>query len=236
MSILKIGKTVSSDVIFEGHRLETFKGDQGTLKLATPIKTQPVVDISWLPLAAQAYQVSPNIKDYVFVEVPIVTADFPNRNMDCFALKELLRYDVTLGRPVYQTFIGKPAHKDHENKDPLKAKGILFDAHMVPLTIRGKSYHKVKVLSGWDRTKDPKLVQQILDRVRTAYSMGALVNETTCTYCKKVSKAGVIKCHKKGDIIKGILVYETCEGTRFIEMSSVLDPADIDALDGGIKI
>jgi hypothetical protein len=235
MPILKVGESEAASHIFEGHGLDVQKGTDGNLRMAAPLQQRPLIDISWLPLASPAYQISPKIADYVFVEIPIVTADVPNRNLDCFTLGELLRFDVQSGRPVFGSFVGKPTHADHDNKNPLKAKGVIFDAYMVPMEIRGHRYVKVKILAGWDRTKDTALVQKILQRERVAHSMGAWVDYTQCSYCGGIAKSGQITCHQKGQIIGGKLVYETCGGVNFIESSSVEDPADFDAVDGGVK-
>lgn len=235
MPFLKVGESEAASNIFEGHKLSVHDDNDGNTRLATPVAQRPLIDISWLPLASPAYNISPKISDYVFVEIPIVTADVPNRNLDCFPLKELLRFDVPSGKPVFGSFIGKPTHADHDNKEPLKAKGVIFDAYMTPMEIRGHRYVKVRILAGWDRTKDPVLVKKILQRERVAHSMGAYVDYTQCSYCGAIAKSGQITCHPKGQIIGGTLVYETCGGVCFIESSSVGDPADFDAVDGGIK-
>jgi len=235
MPILKVGESEAASNIFEGHGLDVRADGEGNTRLASPLQQRPLIDISWLPLASPAYKISPHIADYVFVEIPIVTADVPNRNLDCFPLAELLRFDVQSGKPVFGSFIGKPTHADHDNKDPLKAKGVIFDAYMTPMEIRGHRYVKVRILAGWDRTKDTALVQKILKRDRVAHSMGAWVDYTQCSYCGAIAKSGQITCHPKGQIIGGILVYETCGGVCFIESSSVGDPADFDAVDSGVK-
>lgn len=235
MTILKLGESEAASTVFEGHRLDILNDDLGNTRIAAPLQQRPLIDISWLPLAAPSYKISASISDYVFVEIPIVTADIPNRNLDCFPLSELLRFDVSSGKPVFASFVGKPTHADHDNKDPLKAKGVIFDAYMTPMEVRGHRYIKVRILAGWDRTKDTELVKKILKRERVAHSMGAWVDYTQCSYCGAIAKSGQITCHKKGQIIGNQLVYETCGGVCFIESSSVEDQADFDAVDLGVK-
>jgi len=83
----------------------------------------------------------------------------------------------------------------------------------------------VILLCGYDRTKDPDLVKDILNKKRIGYSMGALVNLFKCSICGKDQEC---KC-LKGNIVKGKLVYQQCCDVNFIECSSVEDPADVTA-------
>jgi hypothetical protein len=131
---------------------------------------------------------------------------------------------------IYQTFNGKPVHQDHQNEDPLKAKGIIFDAALqyVP---RYNTW-KVRIFKGFDRTKDSALAADIVAKRRRGYSMGALVSAFVCSYCGKIeSKIAPCKCMKagKGSIFDDVLIYSMCADTMFIESSSVGDPADATA-------
>ena len=91
---------------------------------------------------------------------------------------------------------------------------------------------KIVVLSGFDRTKDPALVQAILDKKRNSYSMGALVEHFVCSICGTIDEGpGRNRCKhmdmdNKGDIFEGKLAYQLCIGVNYIENSSVEDPAD----------
>lgn len=228
------GKHYQDDVPFlEGHRL-TVQKREGRVRVASPEleKLQHCacggLDISWLPIAAEAYHLSSNISDYVLVDVPIVVADYPNRNMDAFSYKELTTFRPLIGRPAYQTFVGKPVHLDHDNMDPTRAKGVIFDATLIPF--QGK-WH-VKILKGFDRTKDPRLAKLVQEKNRIGHSMGALVEETECSlpWCKYLSD-GRITCDHirngagKGEIVRGHLVYEGMRRFYYVESSSVEDPA-----------
>jgi hypothetical protein len=71
------------------------------------------IDYSWLKGASETYQISANIEDYIIQEVPIVTVDFPNRNLHSFSFDEVSYFDPRFGQFVYRTFIGKPTYVDH---------------------------------------------------------------------------------------------------------------------------
>lgn len=189
------------------------------------------IDVWWLPAASETYAISDDPRDYVLVDIPIVTVDIPNRNMQAFPYEEVSYFDPLHGRMVYQTFSGSPTHIDHDNKDPLKAKGVMFDAALQ--YVPAYNVWKIRILAGWDRTKDPWLVRQILTKKRTGYSMGALVNSFVCSVCGAVD-TNIRKCpcmqRGKGSVTtSGALVYQLCCGAQFIECSSVDDPADITA-------
>jgi len=243
--------------IIEGHRavaeLRTARALDGRpvpkLILATKSQGGSVnrreLDIGFLRDASDAYQISADPRDYVFVSLPIVTAGIPNRNMDCFRHQELTRFSPIHGRRVYQTFIGKPTHQNHKNQDPTKAKGIHFDASFRKYNVRPgqlgydaqtepMELWKVRILTGWDRTKDPELVRSILQRERTGYSMGALIDYAVCSlpWCQKVTTPTPCEhvAAGKGRMVRGYICYDNVYGVNFIE-TSVLDeePADPDA-------
>jgi len=184
--------------------------------------------IDWLPFASESYHISPKIEDYVLVEVPIVVEMYPNRNMDAFPFSELTAWRPMIGRTAWQTFIGKPVHQDHQNEDPTKAKGVIFDASLSKF--RGR-WH-VKILKGFDRTKDPALAKKVQKKDRVGHSMGTLVDRAECSlpWCRYLSD-NVNTCEHiaqgsgKGMVIRGHLVYELLRDFNFIESSSVEDPA-----------
>jgi len=246
----------SKGVILQGHRAvedvriaATEDGSGQHMVLATRSRRGGIdrrqINIDFLRDAAAAYHISPDPRDYVFVSLPIVTAGVPNRNMDCFTHKELLRFSPIIGRRVYQTFIGKPTHQNHKNQDPTKAKGIHLDATFRKYRVQPGSLGydaqtepvdlwKVRILTAWCREKDPELVKSILRRERTGYSMGALVDYALCSlpWCGKVTTPQPCEhvAAGKGRVARGHIVYDRVYGVNFIE-TSVLDeePADPDA-------
>ena len=193
------------------------------------------LDVGWLPAAAETYQISSDIRDYIIVDIPSVTIDIPNRNLQAFPYEEVSFFDSMQGSLVYQTFNGRPTHIDHKNQNPLEAKGVHFDSTLQ--YVPAYNVWKIRTLAGFDRTKDAKLVADILSGRRNGYSMGALVQNFVCSNCGEVE---VIKkpCRcmamGKGSVIDGRLVYQLCAGVQFFEQSSVADPADPTALSNAI--
>lgn len=194
------------------------------------------IDVSWLQAAADTYQISGDINDYVIVDIPSVTIDIPNRNLQAFPYEEVSFFDNMQGSLVFQTFTGRPTHIDHKNSDPLEAKGVHFDSTLQ--FVPAYNVWKIRTLAGFDRTKDPRLVDDILTGRRNGYSMGALVQNFVCSNCGEVE---VVKrpCRcmamGKGSIVDNRLVYQMCAGVQFFEQSSVEDPADPTALSDSIR-
>jgi len=71
------------------------------------------IGYNWLKGAAETYNLSPDIKDYLIFEIPAVTIDIPNRNMHCFPYEEISYFDPRFGKFIYETFVGKPSFVDH---------------------------------------------------------------------------------------------------------------------------
>tara|TARA_Y100000817_G_C16800320_1_gene519329 strand:+ start:450 stop:1181 length:732 start_codon:yes stop_codon:yes gene_type:complete len=239
--MFKTGENIGSSRVFEGKTCQQGRDYRGNLKVASDnfLTSSREIDVSWLPAAAEKYQISGNINDYIINEIPIVTVGVPNRNLDEFPYEEVTSFNEEIGRMVYQTFIGKPTHIDHDNRDPRKAKGVHFDAQLQKVG----NVWKIVVLAGWDKTKDPELARAILNRTRTGFSMGALVGYTQCSYpgCDATSPNGKIACRHqdygrgKGRVLESHLVYERCYRINYIETSSVADPADHTAHDRWVK-
>lgn len=225
-------KYVPGVCAFDGCKLDQFS-IHGKTHTATTRSPNKPIDISWLPFCAEQYQISPNINDYVLVEVANVVADVPNRNMDAFPYTELTAWRTANSRPAYATFIGKPVHQDHDNLDDTKAKGVIFDATLTPF--RGK-YH-VKLLKGFDRSKDAKLAKEVQERGSIGHSMGALVERTECSIpdCNFISDGTETCKHINGGAGKGgiyivngakHLAYERMLDFYFIEDSLIHFPND----------
>lgn len=223
--------------IIEGHKLEVIAEPKtNRVKVAGADLSAcscDILDITWLKSCSGALDISPNIKDYVIVEVPCVVAKYPNRNEDAFSYDELVAWRTPMSRMAYQTFIGKPTHENHQNQNPKDAKGVILDAVITP--VLGKLH--VKLLKAFDRGKDQELAKKVQQRNRIGHSMGALVERTRCglPWCNFISDGRstcehVANGEGKGRIIQGHLVYEDMLDFYFIESSSVEDPAYIVAL------
>jgi hypothetical protein len=208
-------------------KLDDISSKKQSLVLAnTDQKTFQEIDYSWLPLCSDSYKISPNIQDYIFVQVPILSLDLPNRNTQSFSFLETSSWDVNQGSAVYKTFIGKPTYTNHKNNTiPHLAKGVHFDAQME--YIPKFDIYKVNVLLGFDKQKDPGLCQAILaNKGVTGYSMGAMVN----TFMDSVTGKFIglnDKDYKMNrgsiDPKTGKLRYLSCIGVTFFETSCLGD-------------
>jgi len=179
------------------------------------------IDYSWLPLCSDAYQISGNIEDYVFVSVPIISCDVPNRNLQSFPFLEVSAWDVNQGKPVYKTFIGKPTYTNHkQNTIPHLAKGVHFDSTLEYVPKYG--LYKIIVLLGFDSKKDPGLTQAISKNVEvTGYSMGAMVETFLDSHTGKFIGLNDpdYKRNRGGLDRESRLRYLSCVGATFFETS-----------------
>ena len=189
-------------------------------------KTFREIDYGWLPLCADTYKVSANIEDYIFVAVPIITCDTPNRNLQAFPFLEVSAWDVNQGRSVYSTFVGKPTYTNHKNNTiPHLAKGVHFDSTLEYAPKYG--LYKINVLLGFDRTKDPGLCAAITaQKGVTGYSMGAMVETFLDTVSGKfigLNDPEYKKARGAIDPATGKLRYLCCVGVTFFETSCLGD-------------
>jgi hypothetical protein len=189
-----------------------------------------ILNTDWLAAAAKTYNISNKLSDFVLSDVPIVTCPLPNKNMQTFSYSELTTFDPMLHCQIYKTFAHSAMHVEHDNRDPSKAKGVIFDVVLIP--IPKYNIAKVSILIGCDRTKDPDLAKDILARKRTGWSMGAIVKAFVDSITGKVvsQDGGEYKrgqMVKVGDLIK--LCHHFCTGSNFFETSNVANPADVTA-------
>ncbi|MNK93271.1 hypothetical protein D3C87_1134230 [compost metagenome] len=140
---------------------------------------------TWLPFAAKTYQISPNIEDYALVVSPICPADLPNRNGVAFPLAELKKFPPPpANRMVYKCWSGCPMHLEHDNEDCTKAYGVVLDASLHKVTgYGGGKLWKVMGLFAIDKTKYPDVAQQVISKQINTYSMGAMADYFTCSFC-----------------------------------------------------
>jgi hypothetical protein len=206
------------------------------------VDRRAVVDVSWLPAAAEAYCLSADIKDYVIAEVPIVEGDIPNRNMHCFLTSRLVEFLPKFGVQAYKTFVGKPTFYEHQHEDNTKAKGVILDASMREVNGRWYTF----ILKAFDRTKDSALANDILSGKRKGHSMSAWTAAFNCSFCghlwdtSYVGACDHVKAAANGQRVPGRflgmgkvedarLVYAITNQFYFFESSSVGDPANYGA-------
>jgi hypothetical protein len=145
---------------------------------------------NWLPLAAEKYNISPHLKDYILTPVVSLPSDIPNSNCQSFSFKELTSWVISAKMPMYKTWAGSPGHNNHINSCPAEAKGIIFSSIMEPIKNSHGDLWKVIQLVGWDRNRDPLIANEILTKKRTHYSIGAYTQDYDCSICGQLySKA-----------------------------------------------
>lgn len=189
-------------------------------------KVHREIDYSWLPLCADTYQISPDIQDYIFVSVPILSIDIPNRNLQAFSMLEVSNWDMNQGKATYKTFIGKPTYTNHKNNTiPNLAKGVHFDSSLE--YVPAFNLYKVKVLLGFCRQKDAGLCEAIeANEGVTGYSMGAMVDVFLDSVSGKYIglKDPTYQANKgKIDPKTQVLRYLLCTGATFFETSCLGD-------------
>lgn len=205
----------------------------GSIKLSSKVaggQSRSLEVSKWLPAAAEVYNISKDIRDYVIVPVPSIISDIPNTNGDSASLKELLKFNSKSGRLVYESWIGKPTCLEHDNKDPLKARGVILDSYLSPLRGFQGNLAKVVKLMAYDRTKDPVLVDNILKRKINTYSMGFMFKAYECSICGHISTGQTFCGHTRPKqrtyrMNDGRLAYRRCMWLDPIEISLVSDPA-----------
>lgn len=184
---------------------------------------------TWLPWAAKQFAISPDPKDYYMNTTVILIGDLPNRNGVAFPTSELAKWNRDLGRQAYKGWVGMPLHVEHKSDVDEEAIGVVADVAMTSVAgHNGGRVYKVVGLVAVDTTKNPKITGPIARGERTTWSMGAMVNGYTCSYCG--SEEGKCRHYDKEEPVvffekNGILVHRNVYGVTPFEFSSVGDPA-----------
>lgn len=140
----------------------------------------------WIPAASEVYKTSSDVRDYFTVPTIIMPTDLPNRNLSAFPREELIKFDPEIGDHAYRGWIGKPVYTEHDNMDYTKSLGAVVDVAMRPINGVAGDIWKVIALMAVDRTKNPKISNDILTGRRKNYSMGAMVKGYRCSVCSSV--------------------------------------------------
>lgn len=189
---------------------------------------------TWLPFAAKIYNISPDPKDYILQPYITIPADIPNRNGVAFPLKELLKFSPELGMQAYKSFKGMPVHYEHKNDVPTEAYGVIVDAHLKPMAGFGNGrVWKLIELLAIDRTKHPDIAARVLSGDLNSSSMGAWVDNYSCSYCKKpMGQCNHINKNQPLDFyeLNGKLVFRNVHGVKGFETSLVETPAYVSAI------
>lgn len=196
------------------------------------------LDLSWLTFAAPVYHISPNIDDYVIVNTIITISDIPNRNGIAFPLRDLVAFDEPpRNRMAYEGWRGVATFFDHVNSDYTKAKGVVFDVSLRKVDGYGDGkLWKVIGILGFDKTKDPELAEKIASGKINTYSMGALADSFTCSYCgqectdskccEHITSISAVNFNEVKDYEGNThIAFLNAHGLSPIEVSAVEDPA-----------
>jgi len=177
--------------------------------------------------------------EFKYYRVIALHGDVPNDNGDLWRFgsidnpdePELLRFDKSADKHVFETFNGRGNFKNHENDDVSKAVGLILDA--------APNYggRFIEALIAVDEKKDPELVRSIDMGYIDSVSMGCLTGYSICTACGNVARTENEYCdhikYSKSQVItyngKQVKVAEDNYQTNFIELSWVTVPADPDA-------
>jgi hypothetical protein len=115
--------------------------------------------------------------EFHYFRVIAVHGDIPNSNGDYWEWgnmsdkkeRELLRFDESNQRYVYESFVGRGNFKNHANDDVSKAVGIVLDA------VPNHNGRFIECLLAVDGVKDPELVRAIDKGYTNSVSMGCLI-------------------------------------------------------------
>ncbi len=190
-------------------------------------------------VTANAVHVGEYNPEFKYYRVIALHGDVPNQNADAFEWgdendnekPELLRFEKSADRYVYQSFTGRGNYKNHDNDDVTKAVGLILD---VAPNIEGKF---IEALLAVDTKKDPELIRGIDNGYIDSVSMGALCGHSICSVCDNIAHTPAEYCnhikYSKGKQVyhegQYKLAYEINRSVSFIELSWVSVPADPDA-------
>ncbi len=225
----------TSILAFRDNSESSFSKSAGRTKTASYFENEGIkIDVqASLDTVADAYKISKNPDDYVYIISRALTADVPNENHDNFPSEELLRFDASHGCRVFQTFINKPNHINHRADDPTQARGVILDAHYNDIDPDDQF---VEILVAVDKTKDKKLAESIQKNEVNSMSMGCYAELCICSVCGHEAESTEDLCPdhirggKKGKEFNGVKSYENCHLVSFNEESWVDEPADPQAL------
>jgi hypothetical protein len=191
----------------------------------------------WLGQAAEEYKLSKDIRDYILVPVPSMISGVPNTNGDSVGLKDLTKFNTEQGHLAYKTWCGKPMYVEHQHK-PEWIRGIILDTYLRPIPGFPNKVKLVK-LAALDRTRDPALIQRVIDRELNTYSMGMYFTSYTCSICGHTAGRGIGKpcAHTKpqqptrqmGD---GRLCYRICHDITGFELSLLVNKGKRSGVNG----
>lgn len=159
--------------------------------------------------------------------------------------------------PVKETVYNLEVEEDHTyiansiiahncNEVAANAKGVVFDVALRKVVGYGEGkLWKVTGILGFDKTKDPELAAKIASGEINTYSMGALADSFTCSYCgaectdkhccEHISSISAVNFNQVKDYEGNThLAFLNAHGLSPIEVSAVEDPAWAPALSSNV--
>jgi hypothetical protein len=186
----------------------------------------------WLPLAAEMYNISADLKDYILTPVVSMPSDLPNKNGQAFPFHQLSAWAPSHGMPRYKTWKAKGSFIEHDSDDYTRSNGIIFESLMFPIKNSVGNIFKLVKLVGTDRSRNPVHANNILTKKSRHWSMGAYTEDYECSVCASLFTAG--GCEHVGDRVdvapefkvfdKQLAYWNTVNPIGF-EISSVGKPA-----------
>lgn len=138
---------------------------------------------AWLPIASKVYHISPEIQDYILVNTVVCPSVLPNRNGIGYPSKELAR-QIKPPTRVFEDWKYKPVCLEHDSEHPEESYGVILDTTLTRVTGYGQGkLWKVMGLLAIDKVKHPDIAYKVLNGDYDTYSMGAMVQGFTCSYC-----------------------------------------------------
>ena len=207
---------------------------EGVSRRAKSISTRGMTDSfldvnAWLPAAAEHYNISRDIRDFVLHPTVVNVSGLPNTNADGFNLRDWLTFRPQFGQLAYKTFKGKPTFVEHQNDNYKIASGVIFDAQMAPLPQFGRDRARLVLLLAFDRSRQPELCKDILSGTHNTYSKGTWYKSYTCSVCGETFNGRSRPCtHLSNRVVRlpnGLLAYRQCHELEGFETSAVRSPA-----------
>lgn len=237
---------VSRNLSIAGSPFELFgnvKDNQKEIVLPSDLSgtgdSERIIDANyWLPKAAEYYNISPKLSDYVIVPIPALFDNIPNTNGEAISFEQLTRFVPEQRQLMYKTWRGCGTYAEHQqNTIPHLAKGVILDVFLKRMPKFGNHWKVVQLLA-FDRNKDYQLAEDILKKRSNAYSVGYLYNRYTCSICgHAVGKSiGMKPCEhtqlrqRTRLMPNGRLAYRNCEEAVGLECSAVKNPAYVTAI------
>lgn len=185
---------------------------------------------TWLPAAAEHYNISRDIRDYVLHPTVVNVSGIPNTNGDGFGLKDWLTFRPEFGMLAYKTFKGKPTFIEHNNQNHRIARGAIFDSQLSKLQGFHKAHGRLILLLAYDRNLEPELCHDILNGLHNTYSKGTWYKAYTCSVCGETFTGSSKRLcgHVGNRVIRmpdGRLAYRQCHILEGFETSAVRNPA-----------